>query len=285
MSHYTPPRMASRIDKRFAALKSENRAAFIPFVMAGDPDLEHSFEILSSLPAAGADLIEIGMAFSDPMADGPSVQASAKRALDNGQTLTKTLQMVRRFREKETHTPLILMGYFNPIFHYGVQNFIADAKAAGVDGLIVVDCPPETDAELCMPAKQAGLDFIRLIATTSDAARLPHLLHNAGGFLYLVSIAGVTGSASADPALIAKRIAAVKQKSDIPVVVGFGVKTPEQASVFAKQAEGVVIASVLLDLLGSKHGETGAKAKTVADYLSFAQELATSIHGARCAMT
>ncbi len=276
---------ASRIAARFAALKNENRAAFIPFVMAGDPDLEHSFEILKQLPAAGADLIEIGMAFSDPMADGPSVQASAKRALDNGQTLASTLDMVRRFRIGDTTTPLILMGYFNPIFHYGVDAFVGDAKAAGVDGLIVVDCPPETDAELCLPAKAQGLDFIRLVATTSDAARLPSLLHHASGFLYLVSIAGVTGSASADPSLIAKRIEAVKALSDLPIVVGFGVKTPAQAATFAKQAEGVVIASVLLDLLTPKHQTTGAKVKTVADYLSFAQDLAKSIHGARCATT
>lgn len=273
--------MTSRIARTFAELKKQDRAAFIPFVMAGDPDEAHSLEILRQLPSAGADLIEIGMAFSDPMADGPAVQASARRALESGQTLRKTLNVVRAFRETNQTVPLILMGYFNPVFCYGAQAFVKDAAEAGVDGLIIVDCPPETDDELAGPARKEGLDFIRLVTPTTDEVRLQKLLKGASGFLYLVSIAGVTGMAAAKAEDVAAMLAKIRQHSDLPLAVGFGVKTPEQAKELAKKAEAIVIASVLLDFLGQNPGETGFFRQNMANYLSFAEELAKTIHEAR----
>lgn len=270
-----------RINARFATLKKENRAAFIPFVMGGDPDYTHSLDILKKLPSAGADLIELGMAFSDPMADGPAVQASARRALASGQTLKKTLQMVREFREGNQATPLILMGYYNPVFYYGTADFVSDAKLAGVDGFIIVDCPPETDHELGNLVCASGLAFIRLITPTTGEKRLPRLLNNASGFLYLVSIAGVTGTREANTGNVSAMLGQIRRSTDLPLAVGFGVKTAFQAAALSKTAEAVVIASVLLERLQAGTGQTGFFQENVADYLSFAEELAQSIHQAR----
>ncbi|MES2907182.1 MAG: tryptophan synthase subunit alpha [Pseudomonadota bacterium] len=270
-----------RIDTCFAELKKKNRAAFIPFVMGGDPDFESSLELLQKLPDAGADLIEIGLPFSDPMADGPAVQASAIRALENGQNLHKALELVCKFRETNQATPLIGMGYFNPIYRYGAEKFIADALKAGLDGLIVVDCPPEVDEELCIPATKAGLAFIRLIAPTTNDERLPLLLKNASGFLYLVSIAGVTGTTAADPAAVSALLERVRKQTDLPVAVGFGVKTGPQAATLAKSADAIVIASVLLDIFSKKSADAGVLKQIVADYLKLSRDLSASIHQAR----
>ncbi len=273
--------MSARIAETFAALKQKNRAAFVPFVMAGDPDYELSLEILRELPEAGADVIELGMPFSDPMADGPAVQASRQRALKNGQTLRKTLQLAKSFRETNKTTPLILMGYFNPIYHYGIETFLRDAKAADIDGLIVVDCPAEVDDELCLPAAKAGLAFIRLITPTTDEPRLKFLLKNASGFLYLVSIAGVTGTRQAEPEAVGAMLKTVKKHTNLPVCVGFGIKNPDQAAKLAKTADGVVIASVLIDLFKQKTPDSGILKQNVADYLRFSRDFAASVHNAR----
>ena len=241
------PTVRTRIDARFEALRAEGRAALVAFVTAGDPDAETSLAILRALPSAGADVIELGMPFSDPMAEGPPIQASSKRALDAGMTLKGTLDLARRFREGEGDTPLVLMGYYNPIYSYGVERFLEDARAAGVDGLIVVDLPPEEDAELCLPAQSAGLNFIRLATPTTDDARMPAVLANTSGFLYYVSIAGITGSGSADPAEVGRRVAALKARTDLPVCVGFGIKTPAQARDIAAVADGAVVGSALVE--------------------------------------
>src|SRR6195256_1058064 len=221
--------MTTRIDTRFAELKREGRAAFVTFLMAGDPDLKTSFDIIKALPAAGADIIEIGMPFTDPMADGPAIQASGLRALKAGTTLKKTIALVRDFRSSDDTTPIILMGYYNPIYIYGVDKFLADAKSAGVDGLIIVDLPPEEDTELCLPAMKAGLNFIRLATPTTDDKRLPAVLANTSGFVYYVSITGITGSASADTEQVAAAGGGIKRHTHLPVCVGFGICTPEQA--------------------------------------------------------
>ena len=241
----TPPN--TRIDARFEALAREGRAALVCFVTAGDPDPGASLEILQALPAVGADVIELGMPFSDPMAEGPPIQAASKRAIDAGMTLAGTLELARRFREGEADTPLVLMGYYNPIYSYGVERFLADARAAGVDGLIVVDLPPEEDAELCLPAQEAGLNFIRLATPTTDDARMPAVLANTSGFLYYVSIAGITGSGSADPGEVGRRVAALKARTPLPVCVGFGIKTGAQAAEIARVADGAVVGSVLVE--------------------------------------
>ena len=217
--------MTTRIDKRFAALKAEGRAALVTFLMAGDPDEATSLAILKALPAAGADVIELGMPFTDPMADGPAVQAAGLRALQAGQTMAKTLALVREFRKADDATPIVLMGYYNPIYIYGVEKFLADAKAAGVDGLIIVDLPPEEDDELCLPALKAGLNFIRLATPTTDDKRLPAVLKNTSGFVYYVSITGITGAATPDPAQVKAAVARIKGHTKLPVAVGFGVKT------------------------------------------------------------
>ncbi len=222
--------MTTRIDKRFAELKREGRAGLIAFITAGDPDAATSLKVLKALPQAGADIIELGMPFSDPMADGPAIQASSQRALKAGQTMVKTLAMVKAFREQENATPIVLMGYYNPIYVYGVDRFLADAVAAGVDGLIVVDMPPEEDAELRPPGGQAGLNFIRLATPTTDARRLPAVLANTSGFLYYVSIAGITGTAAPDLGKVAAHVGRIKAKTDLPIAVGFGVKTKEQVA-------------------------------------------------------
>ncbi|MEE3120494.1 MAG: tryptophan synthase subunit alpha, partial [Pseudomonadota bacterium] len=241
----------TRLDRKFAALQSDGRKAFIAFVTAGDPDPETSFAILSGLPAAGADIIELGMPFTDPMADGPSIQAASQRALKAGQTLEKTLAMVARFRAEDDTTPVVLMGYYNPVFIYGVDRFIKDAVAAGVDGLIIVDLPAEEDSELCLPAMEGGLNFIRLVSPTTDDARLPNVLENTSGFVYYVSITGITGSAAPDVSKVSDNVARIKGRTNLPVAVGFGIRTPEQANAIASVADGAVVGSALVDVIGA----------------------------------
>lgn len=237
----------ARIDAKFASLNAEGRSALVTFIMSGDPDYDSSLAILNGLPAAGADIIELGMPFTDPMADGPAIQASGQRALKAGQTLKKTLQMVAAFRMQDDTTPVILMGYYNPIYIFGVDRFLEEARQAGVDGLIVVDLPPEEDDELCLPALKAGLSFIRLATPTTDDKRLPAVLANTSGFVYYVSIAGITGSASPDRDAVARAVTRIKRHTDLPVCVGFGVKTPDQARDIARSADGVVVGSALVN--------------------------------------
>jgi len=236
----------TRIDKRFKALRDQKRAGLVAFVTAGDPDFETSQQILNALPEAGADVIELGMPFSDPMADGPAIQISSQRALAGGQTMAKTLEMVRAFRAIDAETPLVLMGYYNPIYVYPVTDFLADAADAGVDGLIVVDLPPEEDEELCLPAIDAGLNFIRLATPTTDNKRLPAVLANASGFLYYVSIAGITGTKTPDLSAVREHVARIKTSSELPIAVGFGVKSPEQVRTLVEYADGVVVGSALV---------------------------------------
>jgi tryptophan synthase alpha chain len=259
----------SRIDRRFVALKAEGRKALVTFVTAGDPDYATAKDILFGLPAAGADIIELGMPFSDPMADGPAVQASSLRALKAGQTMHKTLDLVRAFREKNQDTPIVLMGYYNPIYVYPREEFLDEAVAAGVDGLIVVDLPPEADEELCLPAVQRGLNFIRLATPTTDSVRLPAVLTNTSGFLYFVSITGITGSAAPEVKSVHAHVAAIRKKTELPVAVGFGIKTPEQAKAIAAGADGVVVGSALVDAIRNsldKNGKsTGNTTRAVLD--------------------
>ncbi len=274
--------MTTRIDARFAKLKQEGRAAFITFLMAGDPDPETSLDIIKALPKAGADIIEIGMPFTDPMADGPAIQAAGLRALKAGMTLKKTLAMVRAFRQDDATTPLVLMGYYNPIYIYGVDRFLLDAKAAGVDGLIIVDLPPEEDVELCLPAMQAGLNFIRLATPTTDDKRLPAVLANTSGFVYYVSITGITGSASADTAVVGEAVARIKRHTKLPVCVGFGIRTPEAAHGIAQKADGAVVGTALVDALrGSLDAEGRATAKTVGAVAALVASLAQGVRGAK----
>ena len=241
--------MSTRIEKRFAALKAEGRAALVTFTMSGDPDYATSLALAKALPKAGADLIELGMPFTDPLADGVAIQAAGLRALKGGQTLIKTLAMVRDFRKDNDDTPIVLMGYYNPIYIYGVDRFLVDAKAAGVDGLIVVDLPPEEDVELCLPALKAGLNFIRLATPTTDDKRLPAVLNNTSGFVYYVSIAGITGSAAPDATKVGAAVARIKRHTTLPVAVGFGVRNAESARAIAAGADGVVVGSALIDVL------------------------------------
>ncbi len=274
--------MTTRIDARFAELKQEGRAAFITFLMAGDPDSETSLDIIKALPKAGADIIEIGMPFTDPMADGPAIQAAGLRALKAGMTLKKTLAMVRAFRQDDATTPLVLMGYYNPIYIYGVDRFLLDAKAAGVDGLIIVDLPPEEDVELCLPAMQAGLNFIRLATPTTDDKRLPAVLANTSGFVYYVSITGITGSAGADTAVVGEAVARIKRHTKLPVCVGFGIRTPEAAHGIAQKADGAVVGTALVDALrGSLDAEGRATAKTVGAVAGLVASLAQGVRGAK----
>jgi tryptophan synthase alpha chain len=268
----------TRIDARFAALKKEKRPALITFVTAGDPDLETSKTILGGLAHAGADVIELGMPFSDPMADGPAIQASSQRALKAGQTMAKTLQMVRDFRAQDATTPIVLMGYYNPIYVYGNERFITDAKAAGVDGLIVVDVPPEADDELCLPAIQAGLNFIRLATPTTDKARLPAVLQNTSGFVYYVSITGITGAAAPVVNDVQKHVSAIKAATPLPVVVGFGVKTGEQARALARGADGVVVGSAIVARIEKSLGPKGeATLSTPMAVLDLVKELSSAL--------
>jgi tryptophan synthase alpha chain len=272
--------VTTRIDARFVQLKKEGRAAFVTFLMAGDPDRATSLEIIKALPKAGADIIEIGMPFTDPMADGPSIQAAGLRALKAGMTLTKTLTMVRDFRTGDDATPLVLMGYYNPIYIYGVDRFLADAKAAGVDGLIVVDLPPEEDSELCLPAMKAGLNFIRLATPTTDDKRLPAVLANTSGFVYYVSVTGITGSASANSGVVGEAVARIKRHTPLPVCVGFGIRTPEAAAAIADHADGAVVGSALVDALrGSLDAGNKVTAKTVEAVVELATALAAGVRG------
>ena len=274
--------MTTRIDTCFKALAQENRAALVTFVMAGDPDHDTSLALLRALPGAGADVIEIGMPFTDPMADGPAIQAAGLRALAGGQTLAKTIQMVSAFRAANDHTPLVLMGYFNPIYIYGVERFLKDAKAAGVDGLIVVDLPPEEDDELCLPALKAGLNFIRLATPTTDDKRLPAVLANTSGFVYYVSITGITGSAVPDYSRVAEAVLRIKRHTSLPVAVGFGVKNAESARTIAKYADGVVVGSALIDVLKhSLDGQGRATRQTIAGVIALVSDIAGGVAAAR----
>ncbi|HKM87369.1 MAG TPA: tryptophan synthase subunit alpha [Xanthobacteraceae bacterium] len=273
--------MTARIDRRFAALKKEGRAALVTFTMAGDPDYANSLAILAALPKAGADVIELGMPFTDPMADGPAIQAAGLRALHAGQNMKRTLALVREFRAGDDATPIVLMGYYNPIYVYGGKRFLADAKSAGVDGLIVVDLPPEEDEELCLPALKAGLNFIRLAAPTTDDKRLPIVLANTSGFIYYVSITGITGSATPDPSKVAAAVARIKRHTKLPVCVGFGVRTAEQARAIAADADGVVVGSALVEAVRRSLGpDAKATPATVTSVTDLVRELAEGVHSA-----
>jgi len=273
--------MTTRIDQRFADLKREGRAALVTFTMAGDPDTKTSLEILKALPKAGADVIELGMPFTDPMADGPAIQAGGLRALNAGQDMIKTLGMIRAFRKGDNATPIVLMGYYNPIYIYGVTKFLADAKSAGVDGLIVVDLPPEEDEELCLPALKAGLNFIRLATPTTDDKRLPAVLANTSGFVYYVSITGITGSAAPDADKVHAAVTRIKRHTKLPVAVGFGVRTAKQARAIAAGAEGVVVGSALVNAVEDSLDKKGrATSRTVKAVTRLVSELASGVRGA-----
>ncbi len=272
----------SRIEKRFADLRRQGRAGLVTYLTAGDPDLQTSARLFSGLAAAGADLIEIGMPFSDPMADGPAIQAAGQRALKQGMTLRRTLALVRELRRADEATPIVLMGYYNPIYRYGAEAFARDAAAAGVDGVIVVDLPPEEDAELTVPMRAAGLDFVRLATPTSDDRRLPSIIRQAGGFIYYVAIAGITGTRSADAAEVATAVARLRRLTDLPVAVGFGIRTPEQAGVVARAADAVVVGSSLVQRLAlNLDAEGGAEPGLIDAVLADVRALAAGVRGAR----
>ncbi|MBB3770652.1 tryptophan synthase alpha chain [Angulomicrobium tetraedrale] len=275
-------RPTTRLDHRFAACATEGRAALVTFITAGDPDYDTSLAVLKALPVAGADVIELGVPFTDPMADGPAIQAAGLRALAAGQTLARTIQLVREFRKQDDATPIVLMGYYNPIYIYGVDRFLVDAKAAGVDGLIVVDLPPEEDNELCLPALLAGLAFIRLATPTTDDKRLPAVLANTAGFVYYVSINGITGSATPDADRVGEAVARIKRHTVLPVAVGFGVRTPEQAAAIAAGADGVVVGSAIVDALrASLDSNNRATPATVSAVTSLVARLAQAVRGVR----
>ena len=265
--------MTTRIDRRMAKLKTEGRAALVTYIMGGDPDYDTSLSIMKALPGAGADIIELGMPFSDPMADGPAIQAAGLRALKGGQTLKKTLAMAAEFRKSDDETPIVMMGYYNPIYIYGVETFLKDAIASGIDGLIVVDLPPEMDEELCIPALKAGINFIRLSTPTTDEKRLPKVLQNTSGFVYYVSMTGITGSALPDTSKVATAVARIKAHTDLPVCVGFGVKTAEQARVIGASADGVVVGTAIVNAVANVIGKDG---KVTADP---AEAVATLVGG------
>ena len=260
----------SRIAAKFARLKAENKSAFVSYIMAGDPDFDTSLEMVRGLPAAGVDIIELGAPFTDPMADGPAIQLAAQRALGAGMTLQRTLDLVRAFRAGDDTTPVVLMGYYNPIYSMGVEAFLTEAKDAGVDGLIVVDLPPEEDAELCLPAATHGIDFIRLTTPTTDDKRLPKVMQNTSGFIYYVSINGITGTAEADAGLIAPEVARIQAASALPVCVGFGIKTPATAQAIAAIADGAVVGSAIVQRIG--------EGQSVAEVLGFVRHLAEGTH-------
>ena len=277
--------MSTRIEKRFAKLKADGRAALITFTMAGDPDTATSLEVIKALPKAGADMIEIGMPFTDPMADGPAIQAAGVRALAAGQTLAKTIQMVRDFRKGDDDTPIVLMGYYNPIYIYGVDKFLTDAKSAGVDGLIVVDLPPEEDDELCIPALKSGLNFIRLATPTTDDKRLPAVLNNTSGFVYYVSITGITGSAAPEPAKVAAAVGRIKRHTKLPVAVGFGVRDAASARAIAEGADGVVVGSALVEVVRKSLDKDGrAQGQTAKAVAALVSELAEGVRSAKRVM-
>ncbi|MEX0339026.1 MAG: tryptophan synthase subunit alpha [Arenibacterium sp.] len=260
----------TRIDKKFADLKEKGKKAFVAYVMAGDPDFDTALDLVRGLPGAGVDVIELGLPFTDPMADGPTIQLAGQRALEAGMTLDRTLELARRFREDDTDTPIVMMGYYNPIYSRGVDTFLTQANDAGIDGLIIVDLPPEEDDELCLPAQAAGLNFIRLATPTTDEKRLPQVLKNTSGFVYYVSITGITGAAEAQAGDVGPEVARIKEATDLPVVVGFGIKTPEHAKNIASVADGAVVGSAIVDKIGS--GEP------VEDVLNFVQSLADGAH-------
>ncbi|MDN7132840.1 tryptophan synthase subunit alpha [Halomonas sp. MC140] len=267
----------SRLEGCFAELKQANRPALVSYLTAGDPDADTSRRLLHGLPDAGVDIIELGMPFSDPMADGPAIQKAALRALENGQTQAKTLEMVRRFREEDSTTPIVLMGYYNPIYCYGVERFLTDAAKAGVDGLIVVDLPPEHDDELCQPAAKHGIDFIRLATPTTDAKRLPTVLANASGFIYYVSVAGVTGGSAPTPERLESAVADLREHTELPIAVGFGIRTPAQAAAIGSYSDAVVVGSALVDCI--EHASTPDEA--VERVHGLVSELAESVRACR----
>jgi tryptophan synthase alpha chain len=274
--------MTTRIDQRFAHCQAEGRAALVTFLMCGDPDIASSLDIIKALPAAGADVIEIGMPFTDPMADGPSIQAAGLRALRAGTTLRKTLEVVADFRKHDNDTPIVLMGYYNPIYIYGVEKFLADARAIGVDGLIIVDLPPEEDKELCLPALKAGVNFIRLATPTTDDKRLPSVLSNTSGFVYYVSITGITGASIPDYSRVAEAVTRIKRHTDLPVAVGFGVKNAQSAAAIAAHADGVVVGTALVDALkNSLDASDRPTAGTIAAVTKLVSELAGGVRSAR----
>lgn len=262
----------TRIDTRFEKLRGDGRKAFVAYIMAGDPDLETSLEIMKGLPDAGVDIIELGMPFTDPMADGSTIQLAGQRALDGGQDLEKTFQMVRKFRELDQDTPIVLMGYYNPIYARGVDTFLKEAEEVGIDGLIVVDLPPEEDDELCIPAQKAGLNFIRLATPTTDDKRLPKVLQNTSGFVYYVSITGITGAAAAQAVDVGPEVARIKSQTDLPIIVGFGIRTPETAEAIAGVADGVVVGSAIVKMIEEK--------RPVSEILDFVKGLADGAHRA-----
>ena len=262
----------TRIDDTFARLKREGKKAFVSYIMGGDPDAETSLAVMKGLPAAGVDIIELGMPFTDPMADGPTIQLAGQRALDKGMTMDAVLDMVRAFRAGDTTTPIVLMGYYNPIYSRGVERFLTEAKTAGIDGLIVVDLPPEEDDELCIPAQKAGINFIRLATPTTDAKRLPKVLQNTSGFVYYVSITGITGAAAAEAADVAPEVARIKASTDLPIIVGFGISTPDSARAIASVADGCVVGSAIVKDIGA--------GKPVAEVLANVAALAAGAHSA-----
>ncbi|KAA1175516.1 tryptophan synthase subunit alpha [Rhizobium tropici] len=274
--------MTARMDKRFAALKAEGRPALVTYFMGGDPDYEISLGIMKALPEAGADVIELGMPFSDPMADGPAIQLAGQRALKAGQTLKKTLQLAADFRKVDADTPIVMMGYYNPIYIYGVEKFLDDALAAGIDGLIVVDLPPEMDDELCIPAIRKGINFIRLATPTTDDKRLPTVLKNTTGFVYYVSMNGITGSALPDPSLVSGAVERIKQHTDLPVCVGFGVKTAEHAKLIGASADGVVVGTAIVNQIATSLTKDGkATADTIQAVATLVRGLSTGTRSAR----
>ncbi|WP_291732391.1 tryptophan synthase subunit alpha [Leisingera sp. F5] len=260
----------TRIDAKFADLNAAGKKAFVTYVMAGDPDYETSLEVVKGLPGAGVDIIELGLPFTDPMADGPTIQLAGQRALDGGMTLERTLQLAADFRKEDSTTPIVLMGYYNPIYNRGVDTFLDDAKAAGIDGLIVVDLPPEEDDELCIPAQKAGLNFIRLATPTTDDARLPKVLQNTSGFVYYVSITGITGAAEAEATDVGPEVARIKAATDLPIIVGFGINTPEKAQNIASISDGAVVGSAIVSQIGA--------GKSPAEVLAFVKSLADGAH-------
>lgn len=276
--------MTTRIDRRFAKLKAEGRPALVTYFMGGDPDYDTSLAIMKALPKAGADVIELGMPFSDPMADGPAIQAAGLRALKSGQTLVKTLQMAAEFRKADNETPIVLMGYYNPIYIHGVDRFLADAIEAGIDGLIVVDLPPEMDEELCVPALKAGINFIRLATPTTDDKRLPKVLQNTSGFVYYVSMTGITGSALPDTSKVAAAVKRIKAHTDLPVSVGFGVKTAEQARLIGASADGVVVGTAIVNAVANVIGPKGEKTADPAEAVAtLVRGLSEGVRSARLA--
>ncbi|NNH62666.1 tryptophan synthase subunit alpha [Rhizobium laguerreae] len=274
--------MTARMDKRFAELKAEGRPALVTYFMGGDPDYDTSLGIMKALPEAGSDIIELGMPFSDPMADGPAIQLAGQRALKGGQTLKKTLQLAADFRKTNDATPIVMMGYYNPIYIYGVEKFLDDALAAGIDGLIVVDLPPEMDDELCIPAIRKGINFIRLATPTTDEKRLPKVLKNTSGFVYYVSMNGITGSALPDPSLVSGAVERIKQHTSLPVCVGFGVKTAEHAKVIGSSADGVVVGTAIVNQVATSLTHDGkATADTVQAVATLVRGLSTGTRSAR----